>query len=169
MDQATGFADLTPPSLYFNFTLNFNLTRHKYPRPIHIIFWFPHWSRGDKKPAMVVLRDEGIYPECHRPDSALSGPRLHAPRPDAARDDGDAGRARLAASRGATAGRPLRGAASLIQPRRRIPRSGGALRHGRQDARARLHVRNKAPLDAAAPACGRLRADGIGSCRRNYY
>ena len=109
-------------------------------------------SRGDKKPAMVVLRDEGIYPECHRPDSALSGPRLHAPRPDAARDDGDAGRARLAASRGATAGRPLRGAASLIQPRRRIPRSGGALRHGRQDARARLHVRNKAPLDAAAPA-----------------
>ena len=34
-----------PPSLYFNFTLNFNLTRHKYPRPIHIIFWFPHCRR----------------------------------------------------------------------------------------------------------------------------
>ena len=27
-----------PPYPYFNFTLNFNLTRHKYPRPIHIIF-----------------------------------------------------------------------------------------------------------------------------------
>ena len=37
LDQATGFADLLPPHLYFNFTLNFNMTRHKYPRPIHII------------------------------------------------------------------------------------------------------------------------------------
>ena len=26
------------PYLYFNFTLNFNLTRHKYPRFTHIIF-----------------------------------------------------------------------------------------------------------------------------------
>jgi hypothetical protein len=35
--SSAGFADFTPYP-YFNFTLNFNLTRHKYPRFTPIIF-----------------------------------------------------------------------------------------------------------------------------------